>query len=54
MLQVLGHRPFGLQTGGMIPVVVKVEFVPEPESTPTSLSPSYGAPSCTVNPTGIV
>ncbi|KAG0130435.1 histidine phosphatase superfamily [Tuber indicum] len=50
MLQVLGHRPFRLQTGGMIPVVVKVEFVPERGPTPTSVSPSYGAPSCTTDP----
>ena len=29
ILEVIGHREFNLQTGSMIPVVVKVEFLPD-------------------------
>ncbi len=34
MLRVIGHRPFPLKTGGIMPVLVKIESVPgkEPES----------------------
>ena len=27
ILEVIGHREFSLQTGSMIPVIVKVEFL---------------------------
>ncbi|KAL7268957.1 putative phosphoglycerate mutase pmu1 [Rhizina undulata] len=48
ILNVLGHRSFGLQTGGMIPIVVKVEFLPT-EAPTTTVAPGSMAPTCTVN-----
>lgn len=33
MLAAIGHRPFGLQTGGVIPVVVKVRKVYKHDQT---------------------
>jgi len=45
MLHVLGHRPFGLQTGGVIPVLVKVDTV-EGQAPSTSVSPGVPAPTC--------
>jgi hypothetical protein len=50
ILEVIGHRKFGLQTGGVIPVVVKVEYDATPTPT-TSLGPSGTAPACAVDPT---
>ncbi|KAF8468813.1 phosphoglycerate mutase family protein [Kalaharituber pfeilii] len=50
ILEVIGHRKFRLQTGGMIPTVVRVEFLKTPAPT-TTLSPSGVAPRCTVDPT---
>ena len=54
ILEVIGHREFNLQTGSMIPVVVKVEFLPDAAPKPTSLSSSIGpAPTCTEKPLGV-
>lgn len=50
ILEVIGHRVFSLQTGGMIPVVVRVEFSKE-EASPTMVSPNGVAPRCTIDPT---
>ncbi|KAL7266031.1 putative phosphoglycerate mutase pmu1, partial [Rhizina undulata] len=50
ILNVLGHRSFNVQTGGMIPIVVKVEFLPTAAPT-TSVAPGTTAPTCSVNPT---
>ncbi|RPB27838.1 phosphoglycerate mutase family protein [Terfezia boudieri ATCC MYA-4762] len=52
ILEVIGHRKFSIQTGGMIPVVIKVEFSKEVEK-PTTVSPSRVAPRCTVDPTPV-
>jgi broad specificity phosphatase PhoE len=48
MLHVLGHRPFGLQTGGVIPVLVKVDMV-EGQGPSTSIAPGIPAPTCEMN-----
>jgi broad specificity phosphatase PhoE len=45
MLHVLGHRQFGLQTGGVIPVLVKVDRV-EGQAPITSVAPGIPAPTC--------
>jgi len=44
-LNVIEHRPFGLSTGAMIPAVVRAEFVPVDEPTP-SVAPGNPAPTC--------
>lgn len=51
ILEVIGHRSFRLQTGGVIPTVVKVEYVTEEKPSPTSTMPSGTVPVCAVNPT---
>ena len=50
ILRVLDHQPFGLVTGGVIPVLVRAEKV---YATPpsTSIAASTPAPTCTANPT---
>ena len=48
LLEALGHREFGLETGGVIPVLVKAETVNGERKQPT-IEPSETAPSCTVN-----
>lgn len=50
LLEALGHREFGLETGGVIPVLVKAETVNGERKQPT-IEPSETAPSCAVNPT---
>ncbi|KAI5811654.1 phosphoglycerate mutase [Peziza echinospora] len=50
LLKAFGHRPFRLQTSGMIPVAVKVEYSAEKEP-PTSSGSGGVAPKCTVDPT---
>ena len=45
MLHVLGHRPFGLQTGGVIPVLVKVDMV-EGQAPSTSVATGIPATTC--------
>ncbi|KAF2842096.1 phosphoglycerate mutase family protein [Patellaria atrata CBS 101060] len=50
LLKALGHRTFSLQTGGVIPVLVKAETIGCPPPT-SSIQPSTTAPTCTVNPT---
>ena len=52
ILEVIGHRKFRLQTGGIIPVVVKVEFSKD-EEPPTTVGPSGMAPRCSVDPTPV-
>lgn len=49
LLRALGHIPFGLQTGGVIPVLVKAEIVLGIEPT-TSVAPGTSAPACSVIP----
>jgi hypothetical protein len=44
------HIPFSLQTGGVIPVLLKVTKVEGREPTPTIL-PGTTAPTCSANPT---
>ncbi|KAL7268959.1 putative phosphoglycerate mutase pmu1 [Rhizina undulata] len=53
IFNVLGHRGFRVQTGGVVPIVVKVEFLPT-EAPTTTVSPGSTAPTCTVNPTATV
>jgi len=45
MLHVLGHRPFGLQTGGVIPVLVRVDRV-KGQAPSASIAPGIPAPTC--------
>jgi len=45
MLHVLGHRPFELQTGSVIPVLVKVDMM-EGQGPSTSIAPGIPAPTC--------
>lgn len=49
ILQVIGHRDFSLQTGGVIPVIIKAERVAgkEPESI---IDPPTGVPECKSDP----
>lgn len=49
ILEVIGHRAFGLQTGGVIPVLVRAERVPgkEPEQV---IEPPTGVPECQSDP----
>jgi len=47
LLRALGHRRFDLQTGGIIPVLVRAERVPGPAPT-KSIAPGVPAPTCTV------
>lgn len=49
MLQALGHRAFRLQTGGIIPALVKAEKIDGPEPS-KSIVPGIPAPTC--EPTG--
>ena len=54
ILRVVGHRPFGLSTGGVIPVLVKAERIYYDGHGTTSSSSIVSAtpgPTCTVNPT---
>jgi broad specificity phosphatase PhoE len=49
ILEVVGHRDFGLQTGGVVPVLVKAERVTgkEPERI---IEPPTGVPECKSDP----
>lgn len=49
MLRALGHREFGLQTGGVIPVLVKAERI-DGLAPSSSIDPGIPAPTC--SPTG--
>ena len=49
LLSVLGHRPFGLNTGAVIPVLVKAETIYHPQPT-TSTQPWTPSPHCTLPP----
>ncbi|KIW08730.1 hypothetical protein, variant [Verruconis gallopava] len=44
-LRVLGHEPFGLQTGGVIPVLVKAERV-RGQPPPVKVAPGIPPPTC--------
>lgn len=50
LLRVLGHIAFSLQTGGVIPVLVKAETV-RGTAPSTTVEPGTSAPTCSVNPT---
>ncbi|KAL8745571.1 MAG: hypothetical protein Q9190_002309 [Brigantiaea leucoxantha] len=50
ILRAIGHQPFGLRTGAVIPVLVKAETV-RGEPPATSIAASTPAPTCTTNPT---
>jgi hypothetical protein len=45
MLEVLGHRKFALETGGVIPVVVRAERVEGSREVPEK-EPSDAPPMC--------
>ena len=45
MLEVLGHRKFALETGGVIPVVVRAERVQGKRAVPP-WEPSDAPPKC--------
>ncbi|KAL1966492.1 hypothetical protein VTN77DRAFT_4414 [Rasamsonia byssochlamydoides] len=49
ILSVLGHQPFSLNTGAVIPVLVKAETIYRPSPT-TSTQPWTTSPHCTVPP----
>lgn len=51
ILEVVGHRPFSLATGGVIPVLVRVERVSGTPPTKT-IDPPLTAPTCKVDPAG--
>lgn len=53
ILEGIGHRPFSLQTGGVIPVVVKAKKV-EGERKQPAKEPSEGPPPCKEPPVGDV
>lgn len=53
MLHVLGHRPFELQTGGVIPVLVRVDRV-EGKAPSTSITPGIPAPTCEMSANGTI
>lgn len=53
ILEGIGHRPFSLQTGGVIPVVVKAKKV-EGERKQPAKEPSEGPPPCKEPPIGDV
>lgn len=50
VLRAVGHRPFGLVTGAVIPVLVRAETIAGAAPS-TSIAPSTPAPTCTVDPT---
>lgn len=52
-MRVIGHRPFGLSTGGVIPVLVKAERIYDGPRTSTAsgIVSATPGPTCTVNPT---
>lgn len=54
----MGHRPFGLSTGGVMPVLVKAERIHDHgsggegnETTSSVVLSATPGPACTVNPT---
>lgn len=49
LLEVLGHRRFPLNTGAMIPVLVKVERV-KGEAPPMEIDPPTTVPECKGDP----
>lgn len=53
ILRVLGHITFSLQTGGVIPVLVKAETIYGSEPS-TTIAPGTSAPTCSVNPTSTI
>lgn len=52
-MRVIGHRPFGLSTGGVIPVLVKAERIYDGPRTSTAsgIVSATPGPTCNVNPT---
>lgn len=59
ILRVIGHIPFGLSTGGVIPVLVKAERVYYDDddghghgtTSSSGIVSATPGPTCTVNPT---
>jgi len=51
ILRAIGHISFGLQTGGIIPVLIKAEMI-KGEAPTTSIASGMPAPTCTANPIG--
>jgi hypothetical protein len=49
LLEVLGHRKFSLQTGAMIPVLVKVERIMG-DVPPARIDPPTPVPECQSDP----
>jgi hypothetical protein len=52
ILEAVGHRPFALETGGVIPVFVKAEKVEGARKQPPR-EPSEGPPACTSPPAAL-
>ncbi|KAF2186159.1 phosphoglycerate mutase family protein [Zopfia rhizophila CBS 207.26] len=52
ILEAIDHRPFDLETGGVIPVFVKAESIPGEREKPP-YEPSEAPPACMVNPTAL-
>ncbi|KKA18373.1 Phosphoglycerate mutase family protein [Rasamsonia emersonii CBS 393.64] len=50
ILDVVGHRPFALATGAVIPVLVRAERVVGEEEPPMRIDPPEPAPRCDVDP----
>lgn len=49
-LRVLGHQEFSLNTGAVLPVLVKAQFLPEEEKPPTTTWSWYISSHCTSPP----
>lgn len=49
ILSVVGHRPFRLATGAVLPVFVRAEVVPGPEP-PRNIDPPTRVPECKGDP----
>lgn len=52
ILAAIGHREFALQTGGVIPVLVKAKRVSGPRSKPPK-EPSDAPPACKEPPSSV-
>lgn len=50
ILEAIGHQAFSLNTGAVIPALVKAEFLPPADAVSTSTQPWTVSPHCTVPP----
>nr|POF23953.1 putative phosphoglycerate mutase [Quercus suber] len=50
ILRVLGHRPFSLSTGAIIPVLVEAKFLPASDAPPSSSAPYTTSTHCAAPP----